>query len=390
MGGLGVISRRMFLAMSGAGLASLGAGKSGKEEEPYPKHYGWTVEDEDYADPVTGVQVRVMTPGEGEWEVIYQTHPMWVRNMEYLIVQSVEENGRVPYARQMASGLVRPMAEAPVGAMALAPKSAKLYYVDGRRLVYQIVDSAFQKLRAPTPAGELPLNVTSVTGGISVDAEEERIFVGATLEGDSKWAVLLYDLKTRRWDTLAEVDFKVGHIQAHPLHTGVVMFCHETGGDAPQRMWWIPKPGVIHREMYREFNDQWVTHEAWWGDSRAIFTVWPYDEEHERQYHGIMSCNFQGGDVRVHSMYRAWHTHGSPDGRWILGDDFDRNLWLIKASTGQRKLLSAGHNGENFGTHPHASFTPDSRAIVMSSSAKGKQDVVAIALPEWEKLRERG
>ena len=165
------------------------------------------------------------------------------------------------------------------------------------------------------------------------------------------------------------------------------MFCHETGGDAPQRTWVIQNNEKDPRPLYKETYGEWVTHEVWWGGDQVVFTVWPYDEEHTRKPHGILSADLATGQPTLHSQYRAWHVHGSPDGRWIVGDDFDRNIWLVRVETGERRLLTQGHLGEGCKTHPHPSFTSDSKGIVFNSSRNGNEDIFLVEIPDdWQSL----
>lgn len=92
------------------------------------------------------------------------------------------------------------------------------------------------------------------------------------------------------------------------------------------------------------------------------------------------------GTAKVNAQFPAWHVHGSPDNKYLAADDFDRNLWLIKADSGERRLLTQGHGREGLDIHPHASFTPDSRAVVFNSGHLGTQDVFLARLPEWDSL----
>jgi oligogalacturonide lyase len=145
-------------------------------------------------------------------------------------------------------------------------------------------------------------------------------------------------------------------------------------------------PGGTPKPAYKETYDEWVTHEAWWGKDEAVFTVWPYDEKHLELPHGIFSVNVRDGKFTQHAQYKAWHTHGSVDKQWIVGDDFDRNLWLIRVADGERRLLTQGHKGEGFATHPHMSFTPDGASVVFSSSRNGSDSVFLVDVPEFESL----
>jgi len=135
-----------------------------------------------------------------------------------------------------------------------------------------------------------------------------------------------------------------------------------------------------------ETYDEWVTHEVWWGPDRMLFTIWPYDDAHKAQPHGVAVVDYPSGDYRIIYEMPAWHTAGSPDGRWVMADDFARNLWLIDPNTGERRLLTQGHNTKGVDSHPHASFTPDSKGIVFTSSKFGNADVFLVGIPEWESL----
>ena len=69
-----------------------------------------------------------------------------------------------------------------------------------------------------------------------------------------------------------------------------------------------------------------------------------------------------------------------------MADDFDRNLWLIRVATGERRLLTQGHNRSSFNSHPHASFTPNGGGIVFTSSKFGSKDILLVQIPEWDSL----
>lgn len=57
--------------------------------------------------------------------------------------------------------------------------------------------------------------------------------------------------------------------------------------------------------------------------------------------------NLRTNEMRIAGQTRSgsglWHVHGSPDGRWAVGDDFERNLYLIDRTTDEMQLLSGGH-----------------------------------------------
>ena len=82
-----------------------------------------------------------------------------------------------------------------------------------------------------------------------------------------------------------------------------------------------------------------------------------------------------------------WHVHGSPDGKWAVGDDFRRNIYLINRSTGEMMLLSAGHKA-TAADHPHPTFSADSKKIqiqsAMLSDDNRSMNICVIYVPEGE------
>ena len=86
-----------------------------------------------------------------------------------------------------------------------------------------------------------------------------------------------------------------------------------------------------------------------------------------------------------------WHVHGSPDGRWAVGDDFARNLYLIDRNTKEMILLSAGHK-TTAADHPHPTFSPDGTRIqiqsAMLSEDNRSMNICIVPVPEaWLKKK---
>ena len=84
-----------------------------------------------------------------------------------------------------------------------------------------------------------------------------------------------------------------------------------------------------------------------------------------------------------------WHVNGSSDGRWAVGDDFARNIYLIDRHTSEMILLSAGHK-ETAADHPHPTFNADGTKIeiqsAMLSADNRSMNICIIPVPdEWLK-----
>jgi oligogalacturonide lyase len=62
-----------------------------------------------------------------------------------------------------------------------------------------------------------------------------------------------------------------------------------------------------------------------------------------------------------------WHVNGSADGRWAVGDDFSRSIYLIDRHTREMIMLSTGHK-PTASDHPHPTFSPDGTRIEIESA----------------------
>jgi len=80
-----------------------------------------------------------------------------------------------------------------------------------------------------------------------------------------------------------------------------------------------------------------------------------------------------------------WHVHGSPDGRWAVGDNFSRSVYLIDRNSREMKMLTTGHK-QTAADHPHPSFSPDSKKIMIQSAMLSEDDrsmnICIIPVPE--------
>jgi oligogalacturonide lyase len=80
-----------------------------------------------------------------------------------------------------------------------------------------------------------------------------------------------------------------------------------------------------------------------------------------------------------------WHVNGSSDGRWAVGDDFSRGIYLIDRHTREMILLSTGHK-MTASDHPHPTFNADGTKIeiqsAMLSEDNRSMNICIIPVPE--------
>jgi oligogalacturonide lyase len=124
--------------------------------------------------------------------------------------------------------------------------------------------------------------------------------------------------------TVIDVPFRLGHLQTNPWVPGEILYCHETTGDAPQRMWVVRADGTGNRPALRESPDEWVTHETFSGKDEVMFDLMghlPYLRERPT---GVAVVNLRTNQMTILGQIDEdmdgggtggfWHANGSPDG----------------------------------------------------------------------------
>lgn len=210
------------------------------------------------------------------------------------------------------------------------------------------------------------------------------------------------NVKTGEVRFVVAVPFQIGHIQTNPWVPGEIVFCWETGGKAPQRTWTVMSDGTGLRPLYPESEYEWVTHEAVITKDEVAIAIMGHRpvgtgrntvEDNSRNQKadpanpgqepewgpsgtrekptGLGIVNLRTREMiiagQTDSGSGLWHVHGSADGKWVVGDDFARNIWLINRQTREMRLLSAGHK-VTAADHPHPTFSPDGTKIVIQSA----------------------
>ena len=287
-----------------------------------------------------------------------------------------------------------------------------------------------------TIAGEL-----GAGGDMALDADEEIVYfrVGKTeaakhLAANAKIesnfgprnmgagpaGLMSMDIRTGEIKYIVSVPFQIGHVQSNPWVKGEIVFCWETGGKSPQRTWIVNADGSGLRPLYPESEYEWVTHEAVITKDevaiaimghRRIGTIdstgtivaganpgqeaaWGPSGTREKPT-GLGIVNIRSRQMIIIAQTPSgsglWHVNGSGDGRWAVGDDFSRGIYLIDRRTREMILLTTGHK-PTAADHPHPSFSPDGTKIEIQSamlSADGRSmNICIVPVPEeWLKRK---
>lgn len=427
-------------------------------------------------DPVTGVPLVFLTTAPRGDSKIYQTHPQWTADGQWLVFRS--DRGAVPgvaeaVAVHEASGemvqvteggfagmlnldtranrlvFLRELPDAPATrAPGDAPRALQAVEVDLDRLLADSragrlqadARTAYQRVFATLPADWAPVgdNALDADGQwfyfrVGPAGAARRVPPGLTIEpnfgprhmGAGPTGIARVHRQTGEIQHVVTVGFQIGHIQANPWVPGELVFSWETGGKSPQRTWTVRGDGSGLRPLYPESAHEWATHEAIIGRDEVALALmghrpvpgsgasgpggssyegaartgvapgqeagWGPSGTREKPT-GLAIVNLRTREMRIEAQTPAgsglWHVHGSADGRWAVGDDFARNLYLLDRRSGQLRLLSAGHR-DTARDHPHPSFSADGRRIQIQSAMLAPDgramNIVVIPVPEaWQ------
>jgi len=290
----------------------------------------------------------------------------------------------------------------------------------------------YQRICGTTPAemgagGDMALDSDEEVVYFRVGREEaaKRLTEGTKIEsnfgprrmGAGPAGIGSMNIKTGEVKFVVAVPFQVGHIQTNPWVPGEIVFCWETGGKAPQRTWTVMADGTGLRPLYPESEYEWVTHEAIITKDEVAIAIMghrkigtpeqPTDPANPGQEvawgpsgtrekpTGLGIVNLRTREMMIagqtHSGSGLWHVNGSADGRWAVGDDFSRSIYLIDRHTHEMMLLSAGHK-VTAADHPHPTFSPDGTRIeiqsAMLSEDNRSMNICIVPVPEiWLKRK---
>jgi oligogalacturonide lyase len=371
-------------------------------------------------DRVTGVPITVLTDGRHQDSKNYPTHPQWAADGIHIVFRSADRDpdGPQAFAVNEITGDIVQLTDGPgtgTGSLNLARRSNKLYYMRraGEDAPAQLIELDLDPLLTDSAAGKIRSSgyarvVATLpkdhieAGGFTLDADEKTAYVGfdarrapQRLSGQPvpqvPGGIRAIDLATGKIRTVVETKFRMGHVQANPFVPGEILYCHETGGDAPQRMWIVKADGSGNRPVFAEGPGDWVTHEQFADADHVIFNLMGHKRELRKAATGILVVSLRDnsidhlGQLPIEAFQRSelanfkdpnipqdrsstggfWHNAVDYGGRWAAGDDFDGNVWLIDRRTNKRSLLTTGHRMRP--DHSHPSFSADGRRILIQS-----------------------
>lgn len=411
-------------------------------------------------DPVTGTMLTFLTSTPAGDTKIYQTHPQWTSDGQWLVFRSNRARNEALAVNEKTGDIVQVTEGGYTGMLNLARKSMKLYLMRNpnpgtRGGDLQIVEVDLAKVFADSKAGKMqpatayqricgivPADLRA-GGDMALDADEQVLYFRVAgpeaarhLAADTKLeptfgprhmgagpaGLMSMNVHDGSLKYVVSVPFQIGHVQVNPWVPGEIIFCWETGGKSPQRTWTVMADGTGLRPLYPEAPYEWVTHEAVITKDEVAIAImghrpipgtgkttigtpvagvnpgqeadWGPSGTREKPT-GLGIVNLRTREMviigQTPSGSGLWHVNGSGDGRWAVGDDFSRSVYLIDRHTREMLMLSTGHKA-TASDHPHPTFSPDGTRIeiqsAMLSADNRSMNICIIPVPEsWLKRK---
>lgn len=367
-----------------------------------------------FPDPVTGVQITALTTSRHCSVKIYQDHPNWTADGKYNVFTSnrnTAAGGNVTFANPAARGgrqfyaismdsheIVQITTGGTPGDLLLGHKKIAAFRFRGP----QVIELNLGSLLADSEAGKVKDSasyervVTTIPdtlrpGGMCLDVNDKKIYF-STRVGESSSAIYSVDLDSKKTTKLTEVAFRTGNFQANPFKSGEMMYCWETGGDAPQRIWILSVDDngkVVNRPGYKENADEWVTHEVFVNADNILFNVMGHLDRLQKKPNGIRVHNIRTNQSKLLSNAKElggyWHAAGTTDLKWAVVDTFDGGIYRYNLETGKGTLLTKGHRPNTQSpfspqAHAHQSISSDGKWVLFNSSMLTDSDIMMVPL----------
>ena len=235
--------------------------------------------------------------------------------------------------------------------------------------------------------------VAAAMGTIALSYDDLWLAVRFSIGDESALAII--NAGSGKHDVILQRD-SISHMQFCPNDNSLLYYA----GPLTDRVWVINRDGSNNRRLYARNveKNEWITHESWIPKTRELaFVDWN---------HGVRCINVDTGMERRITSFNAWHAICNRNGALMVADTnfpdmgiqvfdpLDRigkpvTLCYPEASSmgehwkdafpyanGPIKVYAPQH------THPHPSFSPDSRYIVFTSDKTGFAQIYEATLTD--------
>jgi oligogalacturonide lyase len=352
-------------------------------------------------DERTGARIRQITNHPAVHHHPFFMIPAYDDAMRWLIFASERTGSPQLFAEERATGDLIQLTDRPdLGDWSIHPSR------DGR-YVYFTAGSGGWRVNIATQEEEQLVDFAELAAATGAVAMREQGMVAAAMgttalsHNDRYWAVkfnagkdaclAIVDTTSGKSEIILRRD-TVAHIQFCPDDDKLLFYA----GPLTDRVWVINRDGSNNRRLYQRTPGEWITHETWIPGTRELaFVDWPK---------GVRCIHVDTGIERCVTSFNAWHPVCNRTGTLMIADtnfpDIGLQLFNPLDGIGEPKTIcypQASSMGEHWAgpfpydkgpisvyapqhTHPHPSFSPDSRLALYTSDHTGYAQLYEVEL----------
>jgi hypothetical protein len=359
-------------------------------------------------DSKSGAEITFVTTSESKDTNLYFHDRCWLPGGEIMLFNS-DRTGREEIFGYVATTgeLIRFNRENdPAAKFPLASKyNSGVYVVKGNSIFTWEIDyhldnktivKVVEKKLCDYPEGSVHLH------GLNENSDGTLLSFGYLL--NELYHIAVVNLKTGISEVIAKVDYQVQHIQFSSNRPDLLSYARSYGSDtAPldvdevphARIWFLNVNTKTPLPAFYQAPGELVTHECWWVNDQITFIG-----GHRKEEGHVKVLDLKTNEIRIVgagawvenvaakelSKVNWWHAAGSPDGRWIVADNWHGNIAIFDAENTRMRLLTTGHRIYGSGAHPHAGWDLRGESVEFTSNKLGNPDVCVVSIPtEWKK-----
>ncbi len=352
-----------------------------------------------FTDEATGARIRQVTDQPSIHHHPFFFVPAYDDAMTRLVFISHRSGRPEIFAEERASGkLVQLTERADIAEYSIYPSHDGRYvYFTAGRGAYRVHTERQREERLVDlgDLGETLLReagmVADAMGTTALSFDDRYWALRFSMGGCANLAVI--DTESGDCDVILQRD-TIAHLMFCPDDNNLLYYA----GPLKDRVWVIKRDGSGNRRLYQRQPGEWITHEVWLPGRRELaFVDWNK---------GIRCIHVDSGIERRLTSFNAWHAICNPQGTIMVADtnfpDIGIQLFNPLDGIGEAHTLcypKASNAGAHWGgpfpyedgpisvyapqhTHPHPSFSPDSRHIVFTSDRGGTAQVYEAEIPE--------
>ena len=371
-----------------------------------------------FTDSVSGKQITRLTDYLGHSSTQYFTNDFWPSESSFVFT-SDRENSSNLFRYDLADKRIVQMTELhgehrPYGVYSRA--RGKLYFAYGPELFELDPWTLEQRPVHRIADGRVHTGMNAVTADgryICTCVQEAPDLRGAMHYNKSPDYLEQYgrkplskivriDIDTGRVETVHEERYFVQHVNANPVDSGMLSFCHEgPWARIDQRIWGLEiDTGRVWKIRPQDERDAAIGHEYFLPDGRWIGYHGRRRPDEKMHFFGATRID---NSERYEIDFPHHCTHFISFGHEIfLGDGTPANVQPWFPSNQKPYLMLFKKEGDRYegprvlayhratfneqNQHPHASFTPDGRQVIYTSDMGGYSNVYLVSVDGFESL----